>query len=532
MSANDAAPVANKAQRWAVALFLVSLAANVALAAVGWNNTVLDFIAFRQAQTALNTHFMLGHRYAVVYETPVLGPPWAIPYEFPLYEWFVAGLATVTGWPVDPCGRLVSKVFFLLTLVPTYHILRRLGVAAPARFVVLSLFLVSPFFIFWSRTFLIESTALFFSAAFLDAVLAFGDRPGVGFWLVALVCGTLAGLVKITTLAGFVLLALLVPLQLFRAYRKGLLDRRSYRRRLAALLLLLAVPAASGVAWTAFTDSVKEQNFFGRTLTSKALRNWNYGTWDQRFSPATWGTMLERSGLAVAHPGSLFRGGGVVGVFVLAAACIWAARRTRRWQVPIAACFVAYVALPLVFTNLYWFHEYYHVANHPFLLGAIGLALAALLAAGGRLRKAALAFVACSVVLAGVVYASYYYPIQSSNVCESAGACRAVRESTVPDDVILVLGVDWSSEIGYYSQRRSLSLPDSWGHVHLERLAEYLEPLRTYHLAALVVRQPDDYRSSFPAIDRALAGLGLRRASIYSDSVFEVYYLEPQTGGN
>jgi hypothetical protein len=510
---------AGRGFRWALGLFLLCLAANLASAVVGWNNTVLDFIGFRQSQTALSAQFMLGHRYRVVYETPVLGPPWEVPYEFPLYQWLVAGLATLTGWDVDPCGRLVSKVFFLLTLLPFHRILRRLGVAPASRLLILALFLASPFFAFWSRTVLIESTALFLAACYLDGVHPFRDRPGLGPLLYGLSLGVLAGLVKITTLAGFSLAATLALLPCLR---------RGTRRLRCGAVLLLAVPALSAIAWNRFADSVKEANPFGRSLTSRALAEWNFGPWSQRFDPKVWATLLERSWLAVPHPGFLFLGGGVVGAILLAAGCLAVASRSGRWGNPIRACLAAYVVPPLVFTNLYWFHEYYHFANHPFLLAAVGLSLAALLETGGRRRGAAAAAAACAFVLAPLIYHSYYYPIQATNEDRLLGACRAVRERTEPDDVILVLGWDWSSEVPYYCRRRGLALPDSWPGVSADRLAEYLEPLRPYRLRALVV-QGRDYRDAYPAIDAALAGLGLRRTPAYADEAHEVFLLVPQS---
>ena len=42
------------------------------------------------------------------YETPVLGPPWSLPFEFPLYQGIVAGLAKIFSTPLDQTGRFVS----------------------------------------------------------------------------------------------------------------------------------------------------------------------------------------------------------------------------------------------------------------------------------------------------------------------------------------------------------------------------------------------------------------------------------------
>ena len=61
------------------------------------------------------------------YITPVLGPPWSIPFEFPLYQWLAGGFHALTGYPLDQSGRLVSLVFFYLCLVPWFLLFRRLA---------------------------------------------------------------------------------------------------------------------------------------------------------------------------------------------------------------------------------------------------------------------------------------------------------------------------------------------------------------------------------------------------------------------
>jgi len=46
--------------KWPLAVFALCLIYTVAAASIGWHNTVLDFIGFRQAQTALTVYFMVG----------------------------------------------------------------------------------------------------------------------------------------------------------------------------------------------------------------------------------------------------------------------------------------------------------------------------------------------------------------------------------------------------------------------------------------------------------------------------------------
>ena len=213
--------------RWLGSLLLVGcLVFNVAAAAIGWDHTILDTMSFRQCHTALSARFMLGHHYRVLYETPVFGPPWSIPHEFPLYQWLVAGWSTTTGYPLDQSGRLVNRVFFLLSMFPVYCLLRMLGLPTWSRLVTLCLLLVSPFYLFWSRTFMMESTALFFSLWFMACCVAFAQRPRLSTGVGALALGIVAALTKVTTFAGPLIVVAFLILWLGARYRRNSLSGR------------------------------------------------------------------------------------------------------------------------------------------------------------------------------------------------------------------------------------------------------------------------------------------------------------------
>ena len=56
-----------------------------------------------------------------------------------------------------------------------------LGLRLQHRLIALSFLLLSPLYLFWSRTFMIESTALFFSVAYLALAVRFiGERERFG----------------------------------------------------------------------------------------------------------------------------------------------------------------------------------------------------------------------------------------------------------------------------------------------------------------------------------------------------------------
>lgn len=66
-------------------------------------------------------------------------------------------------------------------------------------------------------------------------------------------------------------------------------------RRGAAVFVVVAALAV-GVCWTAWTDQVKARSPLGTLLTTSqpAQRRHNFGTLEQRFSPALWDTIAER----------------------------------------------------------------------------------------------------------------------------------------------------------------------------------------------------------------------------------------------
>src|SRR5580658_9431992 len=67
---------------------------------MGWNHNLEDYYGFRQCQTAISTYYTIKDGFKINYETPVLGKPWSIPMEFPLYQWVVAAAVMVFHTPL------------------------------------------------------------------------------------------------------------------------------------------------------------------------------------------------------------------------------------------------------------------------------------------------------------------------------------------------------------------------------------------------------------------------------------------------
>ena len=428
----------------------LSLVFSLWVTTVGWHNTIFDSYGFRQAQTAISAESIRNGGPILRYETPVFGPPWSIPFEFPLYQVLVALLAKLFATPIDQTGRFVSEIFHYLIFFPLASVLARLGLTRVQRIPTLALFAASPFYNFNSRLFLIESTALFLSLMFLDQIFRLvqsqeDDKRRLWYITGATTFGMLAGLVKVTTLAPFFILATCLLLWHFwREYKNGTL------KTAPALIIgavCLALPVAATALWTKFADALKSQNPLGIHETSTALKQFNFGTLEQRIDPGNYpnffyaiDTMVGSRRLALIVL--------VVGFFLC-----------RRWLWPALVCIALYLIAIEIFFNLHFVHLYYAYANAIFIVIATGIVLGAIVRLPGRTAWIGVVLLAGMLGACVIRYKIYYYDLQHTNWLVHAQTAALVDRTTALDDVILITGLDWSSEVPYQSHRRAIMAP-------------------------------------------------------------------------
>ena len=426
----------------------VLLAHSVYVLVIGISQPISDLHAFRQGHTALSAYWLWRGGPWFAYETPVLGAPWSVPLELPIYEGLVAILRAL-GIPIIIGGRLVSFSFFLALLWPTWVLFQRFNLGRAAYLAATALLLASPLYLFWSRTVLIESCALFFSVAWLACLSALLVRPGLGLLALTLIVGMAAVNAKVTTFVPFGMLgAGLIVHALLESRRKA--PPHSAARVLGLGTAAGGIPFLSGIAWNLYSETLRKRNPLGLEL-SYMLGKWNFGTWMQRTSGDLWWNLVGRRML----PETLGS------VTILALALIGVALVSRRFRWPAAILIAGFLVPLLVFTNLHIVHDYYQYENAAFMIAAVGLGIATLATAG--LSRAALFAL---VVLVGgelVYYYQRFAPFVTRDYSHARGVLVAsiVKRVTTPDESILIIGDDWSSEIPFYSERRALALP-SW----------------------------------------------------------------------
>jgi hypothetical protein len=493
-----------------VTFFLVCLIYSLWVVSIGWDHTITDYHGFRQTQTAISVEYMIGNAPTLAYETPVFGPPWSIPFEFPLYQWLVAGVVDSTGTSLVEAGRYVSVAFFLLSLIPGYLILRQLEQSPAASLVVLSLVLISPFYLFWSRTFMIESTALFFSLTYLAASMGAVEAARPWLRLAAMLFGIMAAVVKITTFAIFLVAVVVLIARRLKAGR--VTGRQPWARLLGELLFLAVVPVAFGVLWTRFADAQKALNPQARFLVSSELHAWAFGTLEQRLSPETWKVILRGALLAVDP---LVLAGGLLAVVATAGA-------TRRLRGYCLSCLGLYLLGPLLFMNLHSAHEYYAYSNALFLVVAAGLGLAALANGNPLARRIGLVLLPLVFGLEYFRHRDYYLPIQQTNFVYFANLGQVIEQGTQEAEILLTIGLDWSPEVPFYSRRRALMIRGT-PQEGLTRLEAALDQLAEYTPGAVVVSKTGVEPVSAADLEKEFAKRGWRLQEIFADDNVVVY---------
>lgn len=414
----------------------------------------LDMYAFRQTQTALTSYWFIKEGFALAYQTPVGGTPWAIPFEFPLYQAIVAIVAKTFNLSLDAVGRMVSYLFLLACLWPIAGIVRVLKLNRETFFIIAALILSSPVYLYWGRSFMIETTALFFTIAFLYYFVS-GLREGFSASCNALLlaCATIALLQKSTTALPVLIVAALIYAYVTLRQAEGF--KSLFKLSVLAVPVFgFLIPVVVAYVWVKFTDDQKSLNILGEYLTSARLSSWNWGTLAQRFEPALYDKVI----LMRMFVGNL---GAVVGLALFIYFPIWCVKQGRKNELALFCIALALGFVPFfMFPNLHIVHTYYQTANLAFLLFAAALALGTMY---GHAPKAIMGFFLFILASNYAYFGVKYYPAisqQFSSYDRDIAVGKSIKNATTEEGQFIALGNDWSSTFSYFAERKSFTMPD------------------------------------------------------------------------
>lgn len=456
-------------------LFAFMLGLTLWLTTRGWHNSILDRHEFRQLQTATSTYWIKEAGYKLDYELPLFGPPWSIPMEFPVYQWLVATASNTLGTSLEGTARALSLCFFLATLPAVYGLAGFIGLAPSRRLLVTAAVLASPTYLFYARTFMIETTALCLATWFLYA-LGRAVRDGSLRWVAAgVVIAVLAALAKTTTFIVFLVPGAVLFLWLWLSgWRRGAPGSKIWwRAALAAVPVLVSLVVAWW--WVKHADRVKDSNPFAGFLTSRELVKWNWGTWEQRLSGEFWSAVWS-------NISNFVLGEMPLAVLLLGAALAGAPlRRVAAW------CAGSFLGGVLLFSNLFYHHDYYYCANALMLLFGAGVLLAGVW--DNPRLPLAVRVLTLFLFIAGqlLLYYRGYAEHLRHPPPPPPGLAAVIRAGVPPDGVILLYGWDWSAQLPYYAQRRAITVPEG-REEEFAVLDTILKKLPPRKIAGMIVR--------------------------------------------
>ncbi len=417
----------------------------------------LDLYSFRQTQTALTTYWFVKDGFSLAYETPVVGPPWSIPFEFPIYQYIVALASQSFGFSLNATGRVVSFTFLALCLIPVRAITKSLKLSDSVFYIFAALLFSSPLYLYWGRTFMIETTAVFFSVAaikyFVDIVLI---RNSIKNSLLFLIFISLAILQKATT--GLPLLALLSVVYLFQIIKESnSLKETIFNKKSALALVYFGLPLAIGIIWTLYTDQIKALNGFGSQITSNAMVQLSFGTISPRLSSVFYHGVIWKRIFEVNLSGTL-------GFAVLLMVFFSNTKNSIKWIVAISA---SMGLLPLfLFPHLHIVHDYYPTGNVIFIIFAIAVCLGHAL--NYFFEKKIIIFALTIIMVASnysiysTVYSVHVKAEYNKENSREYAVSEILKREISQDKYFVAFGNDWSSAFSYLSERKSLSVSESF----------------------------------------------------------------------
>jgi 4-amino-4-deoxy-L-arabinose transferase-like glycosyltransferase len=442
----------------------------------GLDAPLLDDHSFRQTQTAITVWTMVEEGISLFnYETPVFGPPWKLPYEFPLFQ-ATAALLVKLGIPnIDVACRLANLLYFYLSAFLLYLLSARFLPSAAALCVLLC-YLWAPFNVFWSRTALIDFASVAFALSYAysferwlaqhrppNRALGNGRSESAPQWarrtrtpakcyFVTILLGALTYLVKPTTVP--IVMPLIIALVAVHfsemrydgAPHKTITVLRDRAPLIVLVGLAVLLPALAGAAWTRYSDAVLDQQEF---TAMKGLLGrhflWLSGPLSERLNLSAWQLLLQRIREGF-FPGWLT---------TLPCVGLLSLFRESKRIVLVAGTMIAAVLLtPLIFFNIYRIHSYYVIAVAPCTCVLSGLGLYALLFVAPR--RSLLLYAVPAVIFAfsyrELVQSIAWHTPSDNNVIVQLG--RLIQKVTPEHERVIVADFDWHPGILYYARRR------------------------------------------------------------------------------
>jgi hypothetical protein len=444
---------------------------------------LLEREAFRQTQTALTSYWMIKEGWQLAYQTPMLGYPWTIPLEFPFYQSIVAFITWITGFSLDAVGRLVSFGFLLGCAWPAFAIARRLNLTSAAAWIFCAFLWSSPQYLYWGRTFLMETAAVFFALAAVPYALDLRDPSPKWSSVVLFSIFACLGLTQKGTTTAPVLLVLGFIICIAHLRRRPAI----WNWRWVPVVTALALPIIVSGLWTYYAARVRSDNPFAAEAFAPTVY---VGRLDLRADLSVWKTIIIDRVI-------MNNAAGWFGLAVILCAVVFGG---KRFKVMILVSIVLCLLPIAIFMNSHWWLDYYQTGVVVFLIAALALSVDVF-----QIKIYPIApVIAVVLVLANFHsfikgYGTLLQKELSVTKTRALSVGNVIRRYTPEESAIVVFELttvygprepvtSYSPEIIYYSHRKGLTVEEGRDEDMSDDLSQYLGGK---DLGAIVICKPN-----------------------------------------
>lgn len=407
------------------------------------NDSIYERFSFRQTQTAFGIRYFANESLNPLNaQVPVLGPPWKIPFEFPLFQLIAALPSKYLRIDEAISGRISATVFFLLSSILLFLILQQTNGKSIAR-ISLPIFILTSFSLEWGSAVLIDWLSVVLTLCGIYClILHKRTNSKVSAWLITSIFVLIfASLTKVTTTIPW-LIAFVI---LFTLKNKQVKNDEKI-----IIISSLAISFLPFLFWNAFADKTKLDNPFTKWLVSDSLKSWNFGTINQRLLPGNYFTVFERIDNLII---------GSTLYFIIIITFVTMIKKV------VIKSFSFYLLTGIlgiaIFFNLYVVHDYYLIAIYPAIIAMVSIFLGSTneIIFNNQNNR-----IASKLPIIFVVILTYISPIGRNYLVDyriDAGmpiASQLIQSKTEVNSKLILLGCDWDPTILYFAQRKGLML--------------------------------------------------------------------------
>ena len=404
----------------------------------GVDRSLNEMFSFRQTQTAWGAKSILNFDAKFLHpEVPVLGPPFEIPFEFPLFQWLHVIFSKIFEDDIDKSGRILALLIFQCAVIMTYLIVRNLFNATIGVLVAFGVEFNS-FNVQWGFAVLIDYLSVLLFLVGIYFILKNNFQKI--YLLIGLSLITIATCVKLTTYVVF------IPLIIY------ILSNKIIKHKLQVMLIFVANPIIFSYLWSAYADSIKNDNPYTIWLNSRNLIPWNFGTISQRLDPPTYLRLINRhEDLILGIPFLL------VLVLVLFYFNNKSISKKHKWIT--LSLIVGSILGPFIFINLYFVHDYYMIANNILVTTIVVVVLYNII----REYSKKYFTLQTLFLLTFCVFSTWVSPLgieyfkNLASKPQDPERSKMLSSNTQESDLVLVMDCNgWDPTLLYYSNRRGL----------------------------------------------------------------------------